>query len=278
MVDVDVRIDAPASVMELLGRSYRRFPTVAAPAGDHAVVQVDEGPSATAIFVNGQPYKTVSPEAGGGAVMVEMANAVIGAVAARSNAVIFHAAALERDGDALLLAAPTFCGKTLLATHLIARGWRMISDEYAFVDPLAHHVTPFPKLVYLRWSSLPMVPRSYRRAIERSPWHRVAESGDIVFTAADPADGYSESVWSDGGFLSHLLLFSWARQERAEIERCDAWSVIPETNALVWQPPNFLDGLSRLARSLRDVVVGRLMPSTPIETASTIEHWYLRTK
>jgi hypothetical protein len=277
MVDVDVQIDAPPHVAELLGPSYRRFPQAVAPLGERVVVRVDESPTYNSISVNGKTSKTVSHNAGGGALAVEMANAIIGAVAERSRCVIFHAAALERAGKALLLAAPTFCGKTLLSTHLVARGWRMISDEYAFVDPGTRRVTPFPKLVYLRWTSLPLVPRSYRRAIELSPWRSIAESGEIVFTAADPAEGFAKEVWSEGALFTHLLVFSWDRAERAAIQDCEAWSVIPETNSLVWQPANFLEGLSRLALSLNGVRVGRLTPSMPIETASIIERWYAGT-
>lgn len=47
---------------------------------------------------------------------------------------IFHAAALERGGRALLLAAPPGSGKSTLCAALACRGWRLLTDEAALVE------------------------------------------------------------------------------------------------------------------------------------------------
>ncbi len=47
---------------------------------------------------------------------------------------LLHAAALERDGRALVLAGPSGAGKTTLALALVARGWRIATEEMVLID------------------------------------------------------------------------------------------------------------------------------------------------
>lgn len=47
---------------------------------------------------------------------------------------IFHAAAVERGGQALLLTGPPGSGKSTLCAALANRGWRLLSDETTLVD------------------------------------------------------------------------------------------------------------------------------------------------
>jgi HprK-related kinase A len=48
---------------------------------------------------------------------------------------IIHAAVLERQGRAVILAAPPGSGKSTLAAALACRGWRLLSDELTLIDP-----------------------------------------------------------------------------------------------------------------------------------------------
>jgi hypothetical protein len=48
---------------------------------------------------------------------------------------VLHAAAVERDGRAIVLAGPSGAGKTTLMLALIARGMRMSTDEIVHIDP-----------------------------------------------------------------------------------------------------------------------------------------------
>lgn len=55
--------------------------------------------------------------------------------------ITIHAACLERDGLAIVLPAPPGSGKSTLCAALSHRGWRLLSDELALLDPktlLAH--------------------------------------------------------------------------------------------------------------------------------------------
>lgn len=47
---------------------------------------------------------------------------------------LLHAAALERGGRAFVFAGPSGAGKTSLTLALIARGWRLVTEEMALVD------------------------------------------------------------------------------------------------------------------------------------------------
>ncbi|MBI0476636.1 HprK-related kinase A [Sphingomonas sp. MA1305] len=63
---------------------------------------------------------------------------------------LLHAAAVERDGRALLISGQSGAGKSTLATLLAARGWRFMGDEFAMLDPDSGEVFAFPRLVSLK--------------------------------------------------------------------------------------------------------------------------------
>jgi hypothetical protein len=56
-----------------------------------------------------------------------------------------HAAAVERDGRALLIAGPSGQGKSTLSTKLCEQGWRLLSDDIAPTSMEADIVYPFPQ-------------------------------------------------------------------------------------------------------------------------------------
>jgi len=47
---------------------------------------------------------------------------------------VFHSAAVARDGDAVLLIAPSESGKTTLTAKLVDRGWSYLTDEATIVN------------------------------------------------------------------------------------------------------------------------------------------------
>jgi HprK-related kinase A len=58
---------------------------------------------------------------------------------------LLHAAAVERDGKALLMPAYPGGGKSTLAASLASRGWRLLSDEFAVVTGEGGTVLPFAR-------------------------------------------------------------------------------------------------------------------------------------
>ncbi len=72
-----------------------------------------------------------------------------------SQHLLLHAAAVERDGDAILLVGASGSGKSTLAALLGERGWRLMGDEFALLrldgSALAD---PHPRLVSLKNESI----------------------------------------------------------------------------------------------------------------------------
>jgi len=63
---------------------------------------------------------------------------------------LLHAAALARDGKALVLAGKTGAGKTTLATWLVCRGFDYLTDELVHVDMQALCVSGFARPLHLK--------------------------------------------------------------------------------------------------------------------------------
>lgn len=70
---------------------------------------------------------------------------------------IIHAAVLERDGAALIMAAPPGSGKSTLCAGLALRGWRLLSDELAMIGLEDGLLTPLPRPVSLKNRSIDLV-------------------------------------------------------------------------------------------------------------------------
>lgn len=59
--------------------------------------------------------------------------------------VYLHSAVLERNGTGTLLIGPYESGKTTFSIELLKRGWRLLSDDVALIDPASLAVEWFPK-------------------------------------------------------------------------------------------------------------------------------------
>jgi HprK-related kinase A len=63
---------------------------------------------------------------------------------------LLHAAVVEREGRALVLTGESGAGKSTLAALLGERGWRLMGDEFALLDPASGLVHAFPRAVSLK--------------------------------------------------------------------------------------------------------------------------------
>lgn len=70
---------------------------------------------------------------------------------------LLHASAVERDGRAVLMTGLSGAGKSTLAALLAARGWRLMGDEFALLDPETGLVHAFPRLVSLKNAAIDVV-------------------------------------------------------------------------------------------------------------------------
>ena len=72
---------------------------------------------------------------------------------------ILHAAVLERNGRALVMPAPSGSGKSTLCAALLFRGWRLLSDEMAIIEPATGMLIPLPRAVSLKNASIEVIQR-----------------------------------------------------------------------------------------------------------------------
>lgn len=79
-------------------------------------------------------------------------------VKASSSAILLHAAAAEKDGVGVILAAAMESGKTTLVGGLVRAGFRYLTDEAVAIDPASGVIRPFPKSLAVdegSWEVLP---------------------------------------------------------------------------------------------------------------------------
>jgi len=81
---------------------------------------------------------------------------------------IIHAAVVERNGAAVVLPAPPGSGKSTLCAALVQRGWRLLSDELALIDPRSGMLVPIPRPVSLKNASIDII-RKFAPAAVMNP-------------------------------------------------------------------------------------------------------------
>lgn len=82
---------------------------------------------------------------------------------------VYHAAALERGGRALLLPAPPGSGKSTLTAALAHRGWRLLSDELSLLEPASGQVFGMARPVNLKNAAIDVIRRFAPQAVLTRP-------------------------------------------------------------------------------------------------------------
>ncbi len=72
---------------------------------------------------------------------------------------IIHAAAIEKDGYAVILPGPPGSGKSTLTAFLVYNGWRLLSDEMALLSLRDGSVTPLARPISLKNQSIDVIER-----------------------------------------------------------------------------------------------------------------------
>ncbi|MEO5764441.1 MAG: HprK-related kinase A, partial [Casimicrobiaceae bacterium] len=99
---------------------------------------------------------------------------------------LLHAAAVERDGRALLLPAWPGSGKSTLAASLMCRGWRFLSDEFGVVSLADGRVRPFVRPAGLKNASIDVM-RAFAPSAFIGPLFAATRKGDVAHLRADEA-------------------------------------------------------------------------------------------
>lgn len=92
---------------------------------------------------------------------------------------VIHAAVVEKNGRALILAADPGSGKSTLCAALVHQGWRLLSDELALVDRENGTVHAISRPISLKNTSIDII-RSFGRDVELSPTCHDTAKGSIA--------------------------------------------------------------------------------------------------
>jgi hypothetical protein len=171
------------------------------------------------------------------------------------------AVVIERDGRALALTGTPGSGKSVLAAHFLARGWKLLTDDIAFLDPKRSVVVAHHGLMSFRSGAIPNLPSAFRTTLERSRWF-VSEDGDLQFYEVDPEFAF-RSAWSQEAVLdSVIILHNSASAGRVETLDRESMSLCGFDGS-----PLGLDAFS----DLRVGIIGRDRVNAMVDR---IEHWY----
>lgn len=100
---------------------------------------------------------------------------------------IIHAAVVEKNGQGIILPAPPGSGKSTLCAALVGRGWRLLSDELAVIDPASGKLIPIPRPVGLKNDSIQII-KDYLPGAVFGPACKDTRKGTVAHMAAPEAD------------------------------------------------------------------------------------------
>jgi len=102
---------------------------------------------------------------------------------------IVHAAVVDRAGQAVLLSAPPGSGKSTLCAALVARGWRLLSDELALIRPEDGRLRAIARPISLKNESIEVMTRFAPESVI-GPKTKNTQKGTVAHLRA-PTDSVS---------------------------------------------------------------------------------------
>lgn len=84
----------------------------------------------------------------------------------KTNLFCFHAAAVEKDGKSYVFISTGNSGKSTLCTALLFSGYKLLTDDTCWIDPLTGIVYPYPLAIGTRYKTLDLLPTLRSMAIK----------------------------------------------------------------------------------------------------------------
>jgi hypothetical protein len=248
--NTDVHVNATSTLSRLLEATHRRH---TAPA--RLPARLRDGARSVSIHLD-PPER--SPEFALRGAQREIASEV----AAVHGWLALDAVVVERNGRALALCGGPGSGKSTVAAHLLARGWKLVTDDSAFVDEARAKVHGHHGLMRFRSGAIPHLPAAFRSTLERSRWF-VGENGELQFYEVDPAAVFGAGVWSDEAVLDSVIVLDEAGGSQAVAGVGGREAIFAK-----------LDGTPVLQASLTRLRSGAIGRDRAVRVTDRIEHWY----
>jgi HprK-related kinase A len=135
-----------------------------------------------------------------------------------NHVLLLHAAALVKDGCALLMPAMPGSGKSTLAAALSLRGWRLLSDEFGAWDPQSASFRAVLKPVALKNESIEVIQR-FAPDAPIGPEFPNTRKGTVAHLAAEAA---AVTARHQGARPGAFILPRWQADSALSIEPVDA--------------------------------------------------------
>ncbi len=256
--DADARVYAPQSVLDVLDQMFahitRAWSGALPPITINVVFESD-------VWQISGSSRGSRKTLGGSSTLPQIAGASVSSLLAElahhREISVWRAAVVQYEGRALALVGDDWESAITLAAHLHARGWHMVSGDYALVDLTSMRAIPFRKSLHVSSASVASFPLAYRGAIEASPWYSSARA--ISFYAIDPAIVNGQAAWGDSSTICCVLKLDGRLDDHPSLEAGEDFA-ITET-------------LSR-SKLPESVETAMLITGEFIETADFIEHWF----
>lgn len=160
ILDVELSLCGPHEILRPVFFAYRRFETDA-PQSTNVVRLVLDSPDERVLHVNERAVPLVR----GWDITLQVYQQFLIAMmdGIRSHAILHAAALATRQGQAIVLAAPSGHGKSSLTLELARRGLSFLSDDFAPLELATSLVTPFPRAVSVRPRNTAPIPEPFRR-------------------------------------------------------------------------------------------------------------------
>jgi serine kinase of HPr protein (carbohydrate metabolism regulator) len=176
-------------------------------------------------------------------------------IRARRDLFWMHAGAVERHGNAVLVAGSSGRGKSSIVTRLCERQWKLLSDENAPIDMRTNEVLPFPQMPRRR---LPI-----GREVE------LAQFGALDFEEINVAQ---DQVRYAPAPISAMIFPLFRHGSSPRLERLTPGAAALE---IVQNATNFADhkaaGVEQAANMARSISSYRVTYDDPAEAVSLIE-------
>jgi hypothetical protein len=183
-------------------------------------------------------------------------------VAAAHGWLAVKAVVVERGGRALALSGAPGSGKSTVAAHLVARGWKLVTDDVAFIDAETGTIVGHHGLMRFRSGAIPHLPAAFKVTLERSRWF-VGEDGELEFYEVDPASVFGAEVWSAEAVLDSVVIID-ARATAHAVQG------VSYRDGLLVQ----LDGTVPPSSVLAAVRAGAIGRDRSVYITDRIERWY----